>query len=90
MLSFTWNVPPRFPHARGLHTWVVVALEPAAVKQTRVRLSHLGFAEQAAAHPEHIDEWRQARAYFEDAWGKVLEALARHAGKAIDLGPQQE
>ncbi len=81
MLSFTWNAPPRFPHARGQHTWVIVDLQPAALKQTLVRLTHLGFAEQAAAHPEHIEEWRQVRAYFEVAWGKVLEALAGHAGK---------
>jgi uncharacterized protein YndB with AHSA1/START domain len=81
LLSFTWNAPPRFAHARGHHTWVVVRLEPAGAGETRVRLTHLGFAEQAAADPEHADEWRQVREYFQGAWGKVLSALEKHLKK---------
>jgi uncharacterized protein YndB with AHSA1/START domain len=78
MLSFTWNAPPKFTHARARHTWVVVRLEPAGAKETRVSLAHLGFAEEAAADPEHAGEWREVREYFQAAWGKVLGKLAEH------------
>ncbi|MEW6365102.1 MAG: SRPBCC domain-containing protein [Acidobacteriota bacterium] len=27
LLSYTWNAPPEFPFARGLHTWIVVTFE---------------------------------------------------------------
>lgn len=81
MLSFTWNAPPKFAHARGRHTWVVVRLEPAGPKETRLSLMHLGFAEQTAANPEHAGEWRQVRGYFQAAWGKVLGAIAGHLRK---------
>lgn len=78
MFSFTWNAPPKFARARAERTWVVVELEPLSAGATRVRLSHLGFAEQAAAHAGAEQEWREVRAYFSQAWPRVLGALRAH------------
>lgn len=80
MLSFTWNAPPKFEFARGHHTWVVIELEPVSAQRTRVRLFHLGFAELAGAHAEHAAEFEQTRAYFDRAWGMVLERLGTKGG----------
>jgi uncharacterized protein YndB with AHSA1/START domain len=76
MLSFDWSAPPTFAHARARRTWVVVTLDELAPARTRVTLRHHGFAEQARANPEHREEWTKVRAYFQNAWGKVLGELA--------------
>lgn len=73
MLSFTWNAPPQFAAARERHTWVVIQLDQLTAQRTRVRLTHHGFAEEAAAAPALRGEWEQVRGYFQNAWGKVLE-----------------
>lgn len=78
MLSFSWSAPPKFAHARPRHTWVVVRIEAVGARQTRVRLVHLGFAERAAEFPAHAEEWRSVRAYFGNAWPRVLKNLAQH------------
>ncbi len=78
MLSFQWNAPPKFQHARSIHTWVVINLEELSPDRTRVELTHLGFAEHAAAHPDHRAEWEEVRAYFVNAWPFVLGALTEH------------
>jgi uncharacterized protein YndB with AHSA1/START domain len=75
MLSYTWNAPPSLPHARTKRTWVVVHFDEVSPARTRVRVDHLGFAEQAAANPGHEAEWAKARGYFQAAWPKVLDAL---------------
>jgi uncharacterized protein YndB with AHSA1/START domain len=75
LLSYTWNAPPQFEHARARHTWVVVRFDELAPARTRLRIDHLGFAEQAADQPDHRPEWEQVRAYFQQAWPKVLDAL---------------
>lgn len=80
MMSFSWNAPPQFAHARGEHTWVVVSMEPADAGQTRVRIAHHGFAEKVAAQPEHAEEWRGVRTYFTNAWPRVLGALQERYG----------
>lgn len=76
MVSFTWSAPPKFAHARNERTWVVVHFDALTPTRTRVRLDHLGFAQQAAAHPAQHEQWEQVRAYFQRAWGSVLEKLA--------------
>lgn len=76
MLSFTWNAPPKLAYARTKHTWVVITLDAVNDHATRVRIRHLGFAEQAAEG--HADEWREVRAYFANAWGMVARELAAH------------
>jgi uncharacterized protein YndB with AHSA1/START domain len=79
MLSYTWNAPVEFAHARGERTWVVAQLEELGPARTRVRIDHLGFADQARDNPEHRAEWEEVRAYFQQAWRKVLDALADQA-----------
>lgn len=74
MLSFTWNAPPKFEHARAQRTWVVMHLDELTPTRTRLRIDHLGFAEQAADHADHHAEWADVRAYFQQAWNKVLDA----------------
>ena len=86
MLSFSWNAPPQLAHARERRTWVVVRLEDAGEGKTRVRLTHLGWAEQERANPDHVEEWRLARGYFERAWPNVMGNLA----KRFDEGPLWE
>lgn len=75
MLSFDWNAPPQFAHARSERTWVVVRMEEASAGQTRVHLSHQGFAQKIASQPDHAAEWREVRTYFSNAWPRVLGAL---------------
>lgn len=87
LLSFTWNAPPMFAHARTRHTWVVIRLDDAGPTRTRLRLSHLGFAGHAAIESDHAEQWREVRAYFAEAWPRVLEALRRTA--ALDRTPSE-
>jgi|GEM_PF-2309130 len=75
MLSFTWNAPPKFAHARAERTWVVVHVDPHGPHATKVTLRHYGFAEKAAEFPGHAGEWKEARAYFVNAWPHVTGAL---------------
>ena len=70
MLTFSWNAPPKFKAARGQHTWVVIELEALPDARTRVRLTHLGFGRG--------DEWTQVHAYFDRAWGNVMNNLVEH------------
>ena len=78
MLSFSWNAPPKFKWAREHHTWVVVKILPAGAHGSKVVLKQMGFAELAAAAPDHADEVKQVREYFSNAWPHVLEALKDH------------
>src|SRR4029450_2814801 len=43
MISFEWNAPPKFEHARPQKTWVVVTFHSVDAAHTRVRLVHLGW-----------------------------------------------
>jgi len=70
MLAFSWSAPPKFPQARGLHTWVVLQFEALPDSRTRVRLTHYGFGRG--------DEWDQVVAYFDRAWGSVMKSLTAH------------
>jgi uncharacterized protein YndB with AHSA1/START domain len=76
MLSFDWNAPPHLPEARSQRTVVIVRLEPATEKSTRVRLHHTGWGDGG--------QWDLAYAYFDRAWGNVLVSL----GKRFDTGPK--
>lgn len=84
MFSHTWNAPPTMTHCRegGLHTWVVVRFDEVGPALTRVRLTHLGFKENAARAGEEAfgDDWMKCRAYFSQAWPKVLGAM-KEAGE---------
>jgi uncharacterized protein YndB with AHSA1/START domain len=70
MLAFSWNTPPKFPEERTQRSWVVMEFEPAGAGQTRMRITHTGFG--AGGH------WDDVRAYFDHAWGSVLDALVEH------------
>jgi hypothetical protein len=72
MISFEWNAPPQFTHARPQRTWVVVTFNAVDDQHTRVRLVHLGWDEMKAKNPDHMKEWDEVKAYFERAWPKVL------------------
>ena len=85
MFSHTWNAPPTIPHCRdgGLHTWVVVRFDEVGPALTRVRLTHQGFSENAAKETDQAfaADWVKTRAYFTNAWPRVLDALKAHAAK---------
>src|SRR5262249_25087945 len=81
MLAFEWNAPPQFPRARAQRTWVVVRLSDLADGTVRLRLTHTGFADHAAARPEEKSEWEQLRTYFTKAWPTVLEMCRKHCEK---------
>ena len=70
MLAFTWNAPPTFARERDLLTWVIVTLEPQDGDATRVTLTHRGFGTDG--------QWPQVHAYFDRAWGSVLDHLVAH------------
>ena len=63
-LAFTWNAPAKFPDARQQRTHVMVRLHEVSANETKVTLVHDGFGDGA--------EWDAVRAYFENAWGKVV------------------
>lgn len=76
MLSFDWNAPPSLPEARQQRTFVVVRLVAEGERATRVSLHHSGWGDGG--------EWDRAYAYFDRAWGHVLEALKRR----FEQGPR--
>lgn len=84
MVSFSWSAPPQFPHARKHRTWVVVRFEAIGSDKVRVKLTHLGWAQMKAAHPDHADEWEKVYQYFTQAWPYVLDNLK----KRFDDGPR--
>lgn len=76
MLSFTWNAPPHLERTRHQHTWVVVELADAPEGATRVAITHTGWpASGLAAEPQ----WAETFAYFDRAWGRVLDSLESYA-----------
>jgi uncharacterized protein YndB with AHSA1/START domain len=75
LLSFDWNAPPHLAQARQQRTFVVVRLKEVDGKSTRVTLHHTGWGDGG--------EWDQAHAYFDRAWGSVLENLK----KRFESGP---
>lgn len=81
MISFTWNAPPQFAHARQRHSHVVVELRAVTDSTTEITLTNLGFDALAAAFPENAEEYRQVRAYFAVAWPKVLGWFVEHFEK---------
>ena len=68
MLSFTWNAPPSLPEVRKQRTYVTVRLKPVA-EGTQVTIAHGGWGDGG--------EWDKAYAYFDKAWGNVLNNLEK-------------
>jgi uncharacterized protein YndB with AHSA1/START domain len=83
LVSFTWNAPPHLPDARLQRTVVIVRMEPAGERETRVRLTHLGWGDGG--------EWDKAYDYFDRAWGNVLANLQKRFNEGpIDWKPWLE
>ncbi len=72
LLAFSWNAPPTIPAARERRTWVVIELAPAGEGATDLTLTHAGFGEGAA--------WDETFAYFDRAWGMVIDAMVARFG----------
>jgi len=72
MLSFEWTFPPNVPALRsaGAKTHVVVRIDDLGDGTVRVRLDQLGWQEG--------EDWDKGYAYFDKAWGWVMEQLRGH------------
>jgi uncharacterized protein YndB with AHSA1/START domain len=90
MLAIEWNAPPQFPRARPQRTWVVVRFSDLGDGRVRVCLTHTGFADRAATHPDEKAEWEQVRDYFTKAWPTLLESMRKSCEKDgnADAGSQ--
>jgi uncharacterized protein YndB with AHSA1/START domain len=81
MISFTWNAPPHLPEARAQRTVVIVRTEPVGEKQTRVKLTHVGWGDGG--------QWDEAYNYFDAAWPRVLASLQkRFSDGPVDWTPR--
>lgn len=69
MISFSWNVPPKFEILRksDYKTWVVVILNEISHDKTEIVLSHYGWPNNC--------EWDQVYSYFDSAWDEVLDRI---------------
>ena len=74
MLSFSWNAPAKFAHAREHRTWVVVRFIED-LGGVRIRLTHLGWDEMKSAHPEHAAEWDAVQELLVPAWPRLVSAI---------------
>ena len=81
MVSFTWNAPPQFAHARQQRSHVVVELRAVTDSSTEITLTNLGFDDLAAMFPEHAAEYKEVRGYFAAAWPRVLGWFVEHFEK---------
>lgn len=73
MFSFEWNAPPSFPTRRDYErTWVVLEFDAISATETKLTLTHLGWGEG--------EDWDGVFAYFDAAWGKVLEFAQKRFG----------
>jgi uncharacterized protein YndB with AHSA1/START domain len=74
--AFTWNAPPSIPSIRGKRTVVVVELEAAGERATK-----LTFTESCwGVGPD----WDEAYDYFDHAWGGVVLPRLKHR---FEVGP---
>ncbi|MBX3396488.1 MAG: SRPBCC domain-containing protein [Phycisphaerae bacterium] len=72
MLAFEWNFPPAVMRLRksGAKTHVVIRLRQVDGGRVKVTLSQAGWGKG--------EDWDAGYAYFDSAWGKVLELLKSH------------
>lgn len=66
-LVFSWNAPPDFQEERGQHTFVLLSFADDGKGNTVLALRHMGFGIGG--------RWDEVQGYFEQAWGKVFEAV---------------
>jgi uncharacterized protein YndB with AHSA1/START domain len=74
-LVFTWNHPPSIPTLRTAHGLVTLSFARSAAGTTTVELVHDGFRSGG--------DWEEGRAYFDRAWGLVLDRLKQR----FETGP---
>lgn len=83
MLSFDWNAPPDLAEARAQRTFVMVRLRVVSAELTHVHLHHTGWGDGG--------QWDEAHAYFDRAWGFVLDSLRhRFEHGPVDWAPRME
>lgn len=78
MLSFSWNAPPHLARTRARPTWVVIDLQPEG-DGCRFRLTQLGWPKSEWDQPD--SQWPETYAYFDAAWGRVVDLLVAHCAK---------
>lgn len=74
-LVVTWNFPPHLDEIRDVHTKVTVRFEALGERSTRVEVRHTGW--------QQGPQWEEGLAYFERAWGVVLDRLKQ----SFETGP---
>ena len=72
-LDFTWNFPPSISTLRHGHTLVTVLLTPHPNGTTGVEITATGWRDG--------EDWTLGHAYFDRAWGIVLDRLQRRFEK---------
>ena len=72
MIAFSWTFPPAVPELRYAdeRTQVVVFFDENSDGSVRVSLHAHGWQEG--------ESWQQGWAYFDNAWGYVLDAMKQH------------
>ena len=80
MLSFSWNAPPSQPTMRLRRTFVVLEFAPTADGKTNLKLTHGGWHKGA--------EWDETYAYFDNAWGRVLELCKEKVRPGLAAPPK--
>ena len=73
MLSFEWNAPPQFGKLRYELTQVILQFEKISENETRITLTQHGWGIG--------EKWDELYAYFERAWGYVLNNLKESLSK---------
>jgi len=70
LLSFTWNSSPILPNLRDQMTTVVIHLYEKNGK-TLIIFRNVGYG--------YSDEWQKSRAYFKNAWGRIVLPRLKYA-----------
>lgn len=84
LLSFEWTFPPSIPSLRnrGAKTSVVLRFDPVGRRHVRVRFAQLGWGKG--------EDWDEGYAYFDKAWGWVLNQLKERFDKENDAASATE
>jgi uncharacterized protein YndB with AHSA1/START domain/uncharacterized protein YciI len=76
MLSFEWNAPPDFGPLRDIRTIVVIFFEAISEKETQIHFEQRGWGKG--------EDWDSLYAYFDRAWGYVLNNLKKRFESEAD------
>lgn len=82
MLSFSWNAPPSLPEMRNTRTFVVLSFTALSKERTKLELHHSGWKSGKS--------WDEAHAYFDRAWGAVLDWCKQRFEKGpLEIKPSE-